>query len=28
MFLDLLAGKIEVGEDFDDPLPGFEPYNA
>jgi len=24
--LGALAGEIEIGEDFDDPLPGFEPY--
>ena len=23
-----LAGEIEIGEDFDDPLPGFDPYTA
>jgi prevent-host-death family protein len=21
-----LAGSIRIGEDFDDPIPGFEPY--
>lgn len=24
--LGVLAGQIEIGEDFDAPLPGFEPY--
>ena len=24
--LGVLAGQIELGEDFDEPLPGFEPY--
>lgn len=24
--LGLLAGQIRIGDDFDDPLPGFEPY--
>jgi prevent-host-death family protein len=24
--LGALAGEIELGEDFDDPLPEFEPY--
>ena len=26
--LGVLAGEIEIGEDFDAPLPGFEPYTA
>lgn len=26
--LGALAGQIEIGEDFDAPLPGFEPYAA
>lgn len=26
--LGVLAGAIEIGEDFDDPLPGFEPYTT
>lgn len=26
--LGALAGQIELGDDFDDPLPGFEPYTA
>lgn len=26
--LGVLAGQIQIGEDFDDPLPGFEPYTA
>jgi len=24
--LGALAGQIEIGEDFDEPLPEFEPY--
>ncbi len=26
--LGALAGQIEIGEDFDDPLPEFEPYTT
>ena len=26
--LGALVGEIEIGEDFDDPLPEFEPYSA
>lgn len=26
--LGVLAGEIEIGPDFDDPLPEFEPYTA
>lgn len=26
--LGALAGQIEIGEDFDEPLPGFEPYTT
>jgi hypothetical protein len=26
--LGALVGQIEIGEDFDEPLPGFEPYLA
>jgi prevent-host-death family protein len=26
--LGALVGQIEIGEDFDEPLPGFEPYTA
>lgn len=26
--LGMLAGEIEIGEDFDDPLPGFGEYGA
>ena len=26
--LGALAGEVELGPDFDDPLPGFEPYGA
>ena len=26
--LGALAGQIEIGEDFDAPLPGFEPYTT
>jgi prevent-host-death family protein len=26
--LGALAGEIEIGEDFDDPLPEFEPYTT
>ena len=26
--LGVLAGEIEIGSDFDDPLPEFEPYGA
>lgn len=26
--LGALAGEIEIGSDFDDPLPGFEPYGG
>lgn len=26
--LGALAGEIEIGADFNDPLPGFEPYGA
>jgi prevent-host-death family protein len=26
--LGALAGEIEIGDDFDDPLPEFEPYTA
>ena len=26
--LGVLAGQIEIGEDFDDPLPEFAPYST
>ena len=26
--LGVLAGEIEIGPDFDEPLPEFEPYSA
>ena len=26
--LGVLSGQIEIGEDFDEPLPEFEPYSA
>jgi len=26
--LGVLVGEIEIGEDFDEPLPGFEPYTT
>jgi prevent-host-death family protein len=26
--LGALAGEIEIGKDFDEPLPGFEPYTT
>jgi prevent-host-death family protein len=26
--LGVLAGEIEIGENFDDPLPAFEPYTT
>lgn len=26
--LGALAGEIEIGPDFDEPLPGFEPYTV
>jgi hypothetical protein len=26
--LGVFAGEIEIGEDFDDPLPGFAEYTA